>query len=410
MDRIGYYCWAGPGTIRMIKLKYFDPPIDNQSLMSSYDYDYLAKVKETFGITDFWAMYSWGFSEKTELEEYKFLLDRIANFKKLGIKLHAYIQGPNVVYSEFPEIDWYCVDEKDRPITYYRGRRVVCINNPGFIDYKVKQINKMLGLGFEGIYMDNIQMGQVAIPTYSDDLPFVFAGCNCRYCQKLFKDQTGLDIPGDFESDKEITSKYLDFRSQSVTIFLKTISDLVHSKGLEFGVNNYEPKFNTKYEFGTDLQELNNVQDYFLFETHSLPRKDKSNYYIEALKQKITKPIFVVSYKNGVGWDSEFTQEDMDNLFTEDQQCKFYGCIKGSEYCTNGKWHNLYIEHYQKPHYNSDLDIKIKKINQKMRSGITNNFVIKFILKNYFNVFYTKFMETRTWRRLLEVFYSITLR
>jgi hypothetical protein len=35
LDRIGYYCWAGPGTIRMIKVKYFNPRIDEKSLMTS---------------------------------------------------------------------------------------------------------------------------------------------------------------------------------------------------------------------------------------------------------------------------------------------------------------------------------------------------------------------------------------
>ena len=152
----------------MINLKFFNPRIDNQSLMSSYDLDYLSKVKEKFGVTDFWATYSWGFSEETEKPDREFLLSKLDNFKKLGIKLHAYVQGPNVVYSEFPNIDWYCCDEKNRPITYYRGRRVVCFNNPGFQEYKVKQIEKMLNLGFDGIYMDNIQMGQMAVPTFSE--------------------------------------------------------------------------------------------------------------------------------------------------------------------------------------------------------------------------------------------------
>jgi hypothetical protein len=70
--RTGFYCWAGPGTIRMIKLKFFNPKIDRHSLMHSYDYNYLSKAKELFGITDVWATYSWGFSPETEKEDYKF--------------------------------------------------------------------------------------------------------------------------------------------------------------------------------------------------------------------------------------------------------------------------------------------------------------------------------------------------
>ena len=56
----------------MIKLKFFNPKIDRHSLMHSYDYNYLSKAKELFGITDVWATYSWGFSPETEKEDYKF--------------------------------------------------------------------------------------------------------------------------------------------------------------------------------------------------------------------------------------------------------------------------------------------------------------------------------------------------
>ena len=54
LSRIGFYCWAGFGTERIIKTKYFNPKIDKESLFKSYDYDYLSKVKEIFGITDAW--------------------------------------------------------------------------------------------------------------------------------------------------------------------------------------------------------------------------------------------------------------------------------------------------------------------------------------------------------------------
>lgn len=52
MKRIGYYCWAGPTTIDMINVKYFSPKINEHSLLTSYDYDTLALLKEIFGITD----------------------------------------------------------------------------------------------------------------------------------------------------------------------------------------------------------------------------------------------------------------------------------------------------------------------------------------------------------------------
>src|SRR5882724_9950372 len=138
--RRGLYSWAGPGTARMIQLKFFHPRIDTESLMHAYDYENLARMQETFGITDAWATYSWGFSDKTEEEDRKFLLDRVDNFKKLGIKVHAYIQGTNLVYAGFPDKSWYSRDEHGRPVVYHRGRLVTCLNNPEFREYIVNKI------------------------------------------------------------------------------------------------------------------------------------------------------------------------------------------------------------------------------------------------------------------------------
>lgn len=219
MNRVGYYCWAGPGTIRMINLKYFNPKIDKDSLLKSYDYDYLANIKKIFGITDFWATYSWGFSNEREQSDREFLINRVDNFKRLGIKLHAYIQGPNLVYQDFKDKDWFCIDEKDRPIMYFRGRRVVCLNNPDFRNYIKHKILNMYSKGFDGIFMDNIQMGQLGIPTPKGELPFNFIGCNCKFCKNGFASKYNLELPLDMEKDLEITKKYISFRVQVQVLF-----------------------------------------------------------------------------------------------------------------------------------------------------------------------------------------------
>jgi len=59
-ERVGFYLWGGPGTIRIIEVKYFTPRMDRQSIMTCYDYDYLARAQALFGITDCWVTYSWG--------------------------------------------------------------------------------------------------------------------------------------------------------------------------------------------------------------------------------------------------------------------------------------------------------------------------------------------------------------
>ena len=245
---------------------------------------------------------------------------------------------------------------------------------------------------------------------FLNELPFVFAGCNCKYCKKKFFEQAGENIPLDFEKDGNLTKQYLNFRVQSTTEFLTKISEIVHSKNnIEFGTNSFEPKYNTEIEYGTNLEDLNKIQDYFLFETHNLPRRDKNNSYIDQVTSNLTKPVFVVSYKKGIGYDKSFSQEDFDNIFTEDKKYKFFECIKGSEYYTNGVWHNLDIDDYSKPHFNSSLDLRTENIKSGLKNKITRNKIVRKLLKRYYNPMYTKFMESYFWRRVMEWVYGVVV-
>lgn len=183
-ESIGYYCWAGPGTVRMLNTKYFNPKIDLESLNRSYEYDYLAEVKEKFGVTDFWATYSWGFSEETEREDYDFILSRLDNFKKNNIRVHAYIQGTNLVRKEFENSDFWAIDRFGNEVPYYKDRMVTCPNNPKFFKFFIDKLNKAVQYNFDGIYIDNIQMGQLTIST--KNRPVTFCGCNCDHCKEKF--------------------------------------------------------------------------------------------------------------------------------------------------------------------------------------------------------------------------------
>ncbi len=372
----------------MTKLKFFNPKIDKQSLMHSYDYAYLAKAKELFGITDVWATYSWGFSSKTEKEDYKFFASKVKNFKKLGLKLHAYIQGPTVVYSEFPDVGWYCKDNRGRDIWYYRGRKMVCINNPNFVEFVKSKIEDVSKLNVDGVFIDNIVMGQLPVPIFINKLPFVFAGCYCQYCQNKFRKERNSRIPTDLEKDAEITREYLNWRADCVTQFLTQLSSLAHEKNLLFGSNSYDPYFLPKYTYGIRSGELDKIQDYHLFESLSFPNKvgTKSAKYIERLTKKLSKPVFVVSYKYGVGLDKEFSQDDMDTLYSEQWKERLHIGIKGSEYVTKGIWHNLYLEHFDKPDKNKPYRFHTSSQNRYVRR--LKNIVIFWPMKQFVKYFY----------------------
>jgi hypothetical protein len=409
--RVGYYCWAGPGTVRMLNLKFFDPKINHSSLMQSYDYDYLARVQETFNITDVWATYSWGFSPKVEKEDYEFILSRLDNFHKLGLKVHAYVQGTNLVYEDFKDKDWFSQDNFGRRITYYRGRHITCVNNPGFLDFMANKVAKITRHGFDGVFIDNIIMGQMPLSILNNNLPFVFAGCNCEYCRKSFKAETGHDIPLDFEKNKKVTEIYLKFRTQSTYRFIHALSQLASKKYFEFGTNSYDPRFNSDFMFGFNLKQIEKSQDYLLFESLTFPsRKSNPNYDINEFSSQTKKPVFCVSYKKGIGRDKEYTQNDFNNLFSE--KFSFYPCIKGSEYFTNNTWHNLKIEKYKKPqiHEFNRRKIKSTKALSKTVAKILTKKPVKNFLKQNYNPILTLYMENKLVRKLFDPFYTLALK
>jgi hypothetical protein len=407
LKRVGLYSWAGPGTERIIKIKYFSPKIDRESLFHAYDFEYLKKLQDTFGITDAWISYSWGFSESKEKVDYAFTLNRLQNFKRLGIKTHAYIQGCNLVYEDFKSEDFWCRDEKDRLITYYKGRKVACVNNPNFFSYFEKKLVNLCKHPFDGIYVDNIQMGQLGIPMQGDDLPFVFAGCKCTFCEEKFQQEYNIPIPSDFELDRDITKKFLEFRVSSLENFVQKISKIVHSHNKLFSTNSYDPKFNTKYVYGFDVVKLQKYQDYIFFENHAFANDSIDNRYIDNLK--LRKPVFVVSYKKGIGFEKQYTQQDFDHIFSEAVTTKFFPVLKASEFTTNGIWHNLHLENLKKPNI-SILKRKAKNSQKQSKVlGLLQNSLIRRLAKSKYNQSYTLIMENRFMRPLITIVYELVL-
>jgi hypothetical protein len=415
MDRVGYYCWGGPGTIRMIHVKFFNPRIDEESLMTCYDYDYVARVQELFGVTDFWVTYSWGFSDETEEEDRRFVLDRLDNFKKLGIRTHAYIQGPNLVSSEFPDKDWWARDEKNRMIPYYRGRRMTSIHHPEYVDFLRQKIERTHGLGFDGIYVDNIQHGQLGIPHRRKGLPFVFCGDYSQHARDAFQQATGHDIPTDFQRNPEVARAYLDFRVEANTDFIATMAEAAHSGGMVFGSNFYDPKFDPYSVYAIDLVRTAAVQDYVLFENHALPTSVDTRHHNQYIEELIdlyypTKPVFVVSYKKGIGMAPQFTQEDIDNVFSEAAQSNFHVCLKGGEFTTKGIWHSLYLDDYRPPRY----DVAFRRRPARRASRVVNRAVTfplsRRLIRRYYNPLYTAAFEWRVARFLMKSAYDRLLR
>jgi len=346
--RAGLYCWAGPGTERMIRLKYPHHRIDLSSLWRSYDLDQLQQAKEKLGATDAWVSYSWGFSEQTEQEDYAFLRAHLDNFHRLGIKTHAYVQGTNLVFAENQDDDYYCRDYRGRLIPYHRGRKLTCPNNPAFKVYIHRKVALALQEEVDGVFVDNIHFG--LFPLLLGKRRSTFFGCRCDHCRKRFEREVGLSIPPLFQIHSDVFDAYVDFRVRSLMELVRELADQVHAAGKEFGTNSFDPRLNPRLFYGTDIEELAQIQDYLLFENHYLPTRKRSNAYLQPLIQPLSRPVFVVSYKRGIGRERHYSQADFDAVYTESQAMGYAPCYKASEYTTRGVWHNLRYEQLRPIH------------------------------------------------------------
>lgn len=329
----------------MTKVKYPGQKINTKSFLEAYEPNVLKKLKNKFHLTDAFVTYSWGFNRETEKVDYEFVASKLGNFKQLNINAHAYVQGCNLVLSEHKDKDFFCRDYRGSLVPYHRNRKVTCVNNPKFNAYMVSKIESALKLDFDGVFVDNVHFGQ--FPLLIGQTKTSFFGCNCRYCQRLFRGKTGAEIPELFDLRDELTKQYLEFRSQSINEWLRNLADLVRSAGKQFGSNSFDPFFDSKLFYGTNLSETTKVQDYLLFENHDLPRLKRSNYGVKKIITKAKKPVFIVSYKQGIGRDGNFSQTDFDSIFTEANSLGYVPCYKMTEFVTNGVWHAIDPDKFQ---------------------------------------------------------------
>ncbi len=123
--RVGLYAWGGPNTIRLLKEKHHNPLIDEESFLNLYSDDSLARAQEKLGATDVWLTHMWGFSDETEKIQEEFLRGRLPAFQKHGMTTYGYVQGFNVVSSDFSDDDFFCRSSRGSRIAYSKNRHLI---------------------------------------------------------------------------------------------------------------------------------------------------------------------------------------------------------------------------------------------------------------------------------------------
>jgi hypothetical protein len=187
------------------------------------------------------------------------------------------------------------------------------------------------------------------------------------------------------------------------------MATVTHEGGMAFGSNSYDPGFDTKSVFGTDLTEIAALQDYLLFENHAVPHASGSRGNEHAAEWVSDKPVFVVSYQKGIGKEREFSQQDFDRMFSEANAGGFSPCIKGSEYVEKGTWHNLDPKKFTRPRTDLSLpNASTQKRNGTQSLGATP--LGRVLLQKFYNPLFRLYMENKLARRIIDPIYFRAIR
>ncbi|MCD8484463.1 hypothetical protein LRY65_01200 [Candidatus Woesebacteria bacterium] len=372
LPRVGLYAWGGPGTLRLLNTKYDAPLVDTASFLEMYDDQWLKTAREKVGATDMWVTYSWGFSDQTEQEDYDYIVDRLPLFQKNNIRTYAYIQGTNLIVSEFPtegKKSPFCRDADGQLLPYSRGRAMTCPNNPEAVQILTDRVTKAAQEDFDAIFVDNIFFGLPA--WYFRDDMLSFCGCSCEHCQKAFHEEFGYDLPLRTKRGYKQVRDYLRFRTSKLTQVIQSLSSIARSAGKEFGVNLYDPFWHTSdVMFGYNFVEIEPYLDYYLIENHHLV---KGNEHLLPLITSSEKPTFIVSYRKGIGFDAPFSAQELNTWFSNAHDLGFVPCLKATEYVSRGTWHGLRWEETPVPEIREErlppVNIRFKRVRPASRLG-----------------------------------------
>ncbi|PKO06730.1 MAG: hypothetical protein CVU41_05175 [Chloroflexi bacterium HGW-Chloroflexi-3] len=338
------YLWAGPGTIRMNKLKFMQVEVDENVHHEAHQFKGADLVVNDLYQNWIHLTYSWGFPPEIEKEDWQSFEGATCEYHKLGAKVFAYIQSSNCVYSgSFKEKDWYAITPKGKKVYYYTGRYMTCFQNITWINYLKERIQDAINRGADGIFFDNLWYGLQPNALFRTWLGA--AGCFCSACQEKYQLETGKSTPILINLHKKEVLDYIQWRSQKMTLVIQQLSEFARSlkSDIIISANDYDPVMRpVKLIFGIDFQSLAKIQDVTMIENFALPKWVDRNEKI-LVNNTITvrntqlylpqqKHLCVLSYDTGIGFDPVYPTR---RILTGMAEAAALGCSmtsKGTEY------------------------------------------------------------------------------
>lgn len=191
-----------------------------------------------------------------------------------------------------PRPEWQVVGLNGERVPGFKGLpefTFLCPNRPDAAEAMLEQLACSLrDSRYKGVFLDRIRYPSPAVD------PFRFLACFCTGCQAA-ADNEGLDlvdaqrrlqawlsIPEHFHSfvtllldpstnvpsdeDLKILAEFLDFRSRSISRFVRSAFNVVRNEGLTVGLDCFSPSL--AYMVGQDLAALDDTSDWVKIMTY----------------------------------------------------------------------------------------------------------------------------------------------
>lgn len=358
------YLWAGPGTIRMNRLKFLGVDVDESVHNEAHTPQGADLVVNRIHCNWVHLMYNWGFPPEIEKEDWAAFEQAASFYHHTETDVFAYIQTSNCVYDgSFQNRDWYALDPHGKKITYfaYSGRYMACLGHPDWRQHLKDLIRGAIQRGADGIFFDNLFQGTQTISIFNTWLGST--GCHCLRCQQQHLEETGEPIPTEIRTQEAQFVRYLRWRADQVTHLMAEMRDYAHQlqPGTPISANNFDAVLRNSYLlFGLDLEALAQVQDVTMIENlglpcwerHPRPRLANNALTIRTARAMVreTAHLSVLSYDVGIGFDPVYPARRYQQGIAEAAACGTSMTTKGTEYFDGGKMTLLTASQYASTH------------------------------------------------------------
>ncbi|WP_041075952.1 hypothetical protein [Thermotoga caldifontis] len=344
------YMWAGPGTIRINRVKFPGTAIDEKVHIEG-GLKIGARRLNQMGYNWAYCTYNWGFPPEIEKEDHEYFKRTVSEYHEEGLKVFGYVQFSNVVFDgSHVTKRWYAMDQYGNKINYYSGRYLTCPTDGEWRQHLAEIVKGIVEAGADGVFFDNV-FGSW----------FGFRPCYCDRCQRQFREFAeglGFKVKGipEYLSENVESRAYLIWRRRVLWDTLSQLSKLARSinPNVIISSNSFEACLSKLAVMaGVDLRDAFRVQDLVMIENHQLPRKFQNLQIFNTMTYRIAhahssgKPVTSVPYMLGIGADAVYPIRNYLQGMAEAYANDSIMVLKGTEYFHNGRWTLLTADEFE---------------------------------------------------------------